>query len=166
MKVNVKKVSESAILPTKAHSTDAGYDLYADSITYDEFGNVVYGTGVAMEIPEGYVGLIFPRSSLSEKDLVLSNAVGVVDSGYRGEVKAKFKPTHIAANPLKTWWQVFIRRMNSVNLPVYSIHRNEYLLGERIAQMIIIPYPEVELELVDSLSVGERGDNGFGSTGK
>ena len=83
MKVKVKKISEGAVLPTKAHATDAGYDLYADSKSVDEYGNAVYGTGIAVEIPKGYVGLVFPRSSIFKYALALSNAVGVIDSGYR-----------------------------------------------------------------------------------
>ena len=80
MEVKIKKVTKSALLPTKAHATDAGYDLYADSIMYDGDGNTVYGTGIAVEIPEGYVGLVFPRSSIAKKSQLLSNSVGVIDS--------------------------------------------------------------------------------------
>lgn len=140
MKVKIKKVRESAILPTKAHATDAGYDLYADTVTVDEYGNAVYGTGVAMEIPQDHVGLIFPRSSIYKYALALSNAVGVVDSGFRGEIMAKFRRTQFC--------------------------QNEYKLGERIAQIIIIPYPEVEFEEVTELSDSDRGVGGYGSTGK
>ena len=166
MRVKVRKVRPSAFLPTKAHQTDAGYDLYADSIGYDEFGNTVYGTGISMEIPEGYVGLVFPRSSIAKKDLLLSNAVGVIDSGYRGEIMAKFKPTFNTMNPLKLWWQVCVRRLSAVDLDVYSIHRAEYKLGERIAQIIIVPYPEIEFELSDELSESDRGEGGYGSSGE
>lgn len=166
VKVKIKKVSASAILPTKAHATDAGYDLYADSTWEDEYGNAVYGTGIAVEIPEGYVGLVFPRSSIAKQDLLLSNAVGVIDSGYRGEIMAKFKPTHITANPVKLWWQVNVRKKTTVDLPVLSIHRREYKLGDRIAQLIIVPYPEIEFEEVDELSDSDRGTGGYGSTGK
>lgn len=139
MKVKVKKISESALLPTKAHATDAGYDLYASSKEVDEFGNAVYGTGIAVEIPKGYVGLVFPRSSIYKYALALSNAVGVIDSGYRGEIMAKFRRTQYC--------------------------ENEYQLGERIAQLIIIPYPEVEFELATELSDSDRGVGGYGSSG-
>lgn len=138
MQVKIMKVRESALLPTKAHSTDAGYDLYADTYTIDEYGNAVYGTGVAMEIPQGYVGLIFPRSSIYKYDLMLSNAVGVIDSGYRGEIMAKFR-----------------------KLPVAE----RYRLRDRIAQIIIMPYPEVTFEEVDTLSESDRGVGGYGSSG-
>lgn len=166
MKVKIKKVTTSAVLPTKAHATDAGYDLYADSMDYDASGNTVYGTGIAVEIPQGYVGLVFPRSSIAKKDLLLSNAVGVVDSGYRGEIMAKFKPTHITANPLKLWWQSFVRKCKTLDLNTIAIHRDEYKIGERIAQLIIMPYPEIEFEEVDELSDSDRGKGGYGSSGK
>lgn len=138
MKVKIMKVRESALLPTKAHSTDAGYDLYADTYAVDEYGNAVYGTGVAMEIPKGYVGLIFPRSSIYKYDLVLSNSVGVVDSGYRGEIMAKFRKSLLSIR---------------------------YNLGERIAQLIIMPYPEIEFVEVEELSDSDRGCGGYGSSG-
>ena len=140
MKVKIKRVRESAQLPTKAHATDAGFDLYADSMGYDDCNNVVYGTGIAVEVPQGYVGLVFPRSSIARTGLILSNAVGVIDSGYRGEVMAKFRRANIPSD--------------------------EYKLGERIAQLIIIPYPEVEFELVEELSDSDRGVGGYGSSGK
>ena len=140
IKVKVKKVIAGALLPTRAHDTDAGFDLYASSISYDDCNNVVYGTGIAVEIPQGYVGLVFPRSSIARTGLILSNAVGVIDSGYRGEVMAKFRRANIPSD--------------------------EYKLGERIAQLIIIPYPEVEFELVNELSDSERGVGCYGSSGK
>ena len=93
MEVKIKKLCETAVIPSYAKPGDAGMDLVATSRVFDKYGNVEYGTGLAMEIPEGYVGLIFARSSISKQDLSLANAVGVIDSGYRGEIKFKFKPT-------------------------------------------------------------------------
>ena len=93
MKVKIKKLCESAVIPTYAKPGDAGMDLVATSRIFDKYGNVEYGTGIAMEIPEGYVGLLFPRSSICKQDLALANAVGVVDSCFRGEIKFKFKHT-------------------------------------------------------------------------
>ena len=72
MKIKIKKINPFAIAPTKAHATDAGFDLYATSKTYDNDNNVVYGCGLAFEIPEGYMGLVFPRSSNAKKSLLLS----------------------------------------------------------------------------------------------
>jgi dUTP pyrophosphatase len=140
MQVKIKRLNDKAILPTKAHATDAGYDLYAASSSVDKDYNIVYGTGVAVEIPTGYVGLVFPRSSIASKDIMLSNSVGVIDSGYRGEVMTKFKRV--------------------------TGEFDSYQVGDRIAQLIIIPYPEVTFVEVDELSDSDRGVGGYGSTGK
>lgn len=150
MKVRIKRLHPKAVIPKYAHSTDAGLDLVATSRTYDSDGNIVYGTGLAFEIPEGYVGLVFPRSSVSKKDIALTNSVGVIDSGYRGEVMAKFKPTLV---------------FEQERVP-YSIDPRVYDVGERIAQMIIVPYPRIEFEEADSLTQSDRGEGGYGSTGK
>lgn len=140
LNVKIKKLTERAKLPTKAHPTDAGYDLYADSQSIDKNYNIVYGTGIAVEIPTGYVGLVFPRSSIASTDIMLSNSVGVIDSGYRGEVMAKFKRV--------------------------TGEFNTYKVGDRIAQLIIIPYPEVVFEEVEELSSSDRGEGGYGSSGR
>ncbi len=153
MKVKIKKLSNLAVIPEYAHHTDAGMDLTAVNKWNDEFGNVCYGTGLAFEIPEGYVGLIYPRSSNCSHSLLLSNSVAVIDSGYRGEVIMKFRKDY----------QVYPRR-DFVGLVHDSYF--EYEVGERIAQMIIIPYPKIEFVEVEELSYGERGVNGYGSTGK
>lgn len=146
MKVNVKKLDSNAVLPTYSKHGDAGMDLTATSKSYDEHGNVVYGTGLAFEIPNGYVGLLFPRSSNTKKDLILGNSVGVLDSGYRGEVVLKFKST-----------------VNNDHDYVYGL--GEYEAGDRIGQIIIMPVPQVEFIEVDELSSSDRGVGGFGSTG-
>ena len=156
LKVKIKKLHPDAVIPRYANPGDAGLDLTAVSRTFDADGNVVYGTGLAFEIPEGYVGLVFPRSSLSKNDIALSNAVGVVDSGYRGEVTAKFKPT----NYFNCYCYEDCGRV--VECPRYG---SIYHIGERIAQMIILPYPQIEFEEVDELSQTERADGGYGSTG-
>ncbi len=150
MKVRIKKIYDDSILPTKAHTTDAGYDLYAHSKSYDYYGNVVYGSGVAMEIPQGYVGLVFPRSSNAKKDLILSNSVGVIDSGFRGEISFKFKPSNVIEKP---------------DLAYTPESISKYEVGNRIGQIIIIPYPEIEFEETDELSNSDRGTCGYGSSG-
>lgn len=142
MQVRIKKLSDFASMPKKAHESDAGFDLVATTKTFDENGNVVYGTGLAFEIPNGYVGLLFPRSSNAKKDLLLSNSVGVIDSGYRGEVLFKFKTTQLQGKIYKT-----------------------YEIGERIGQLIILPYPNIEFVKVKELSDTERGCGGYGSSG-
>ena len=142
MQVKIKKLHPDAVIPRYSKAGDAAMDLTAISVDKDEYGNAVYGTGLAIEIPDGYVGLIFPRSSNSKTDLYLTNHVGVIDSGYRGEIMFKFR-----ANP---------------SLINARIHRP----GDRVGQLIIIPYPQVTLVESAELSDTERGEGGFGSTGK
>lgn len=156
MKVKIKKLHPDAIIPKYAKDGDAGLDLTAISMEYypsadqmdfsstkDEYGYVYFefGTGLAIEIPEGYVGLIFPRSSISKTAMILANSVGVVDSGYRGEIKMRFKSNNLYTG-------------------------KSYKIGEKVAQLIIIPYPQIELKEVTELSDSERGADGYGSTGK
>lgn len=143
MEVKIKKLHKDSVIPLYAKSGDAGMDLVATTVFYDEQDNIVYGTGLAFEIPEGYVGLVFPRSSNSKTNLTLTNSVGVIDSGYRGEVSFKYKE-HKAGGKL---------------LPTYEI-------GDRVGQIIILPYPQIEFKEVSELSETERGEGGFGSTGK
>ena len=153
MEIKIKKLYKDSILPTKAHTTDAGYDLYAHSKSYDDDGNIVYGSGVAMEIPKGYVGLVFPRSSNAKKDLLLSNSVGVIDSGYRGEILFKFKFAPISNTQTQEQYLSF----------AYS---KRYEIGDRIGQIIIMPYPDVEFLEVEELDDSDRGTGGYGSSGK
>ena len=143
MQVKIKKLSSDAVIPTYAKDGDAGMDLVATSIISETDTQITFGIGLALEIPKGFVGLIFPRSSVRKTRLMLSNCVGVVDSGYRGELQATF---------------------NKVNQN--SIADNDYKVGDRIAQIMIIPHPPIEFEEADELSDTERGDGGFGSTGK
>ena len=152
MKVNVKKLDSNAVLPTYAKHGDAGMDLTATSKTYDEHGNVCYGTSLAFEIPRGYVGLLFPRSSNTKKDLILGNSVGVLDSGYRGEVMFKFKPLAYKGETDNGKYELSID------------HVVDYSVGDRIGQIIIMPYLQIEFNLVDELSSSDRGVGGFGST--
>lgn len=144
LKVKIKKICETAVIPQYAKEGDAGMDLTAVSKSSDDHGNISYGTGLAFEIPEGHVGLLFPRSSICQYDLALTNCVGVIDSGYRGEVSFKFKHTQLTEFKKLT----------------------EYEIGERIGQIIIMPFPTVEIIEVDKLSETSRGEGGYGSTGK
>lgn len=159
MKVTFKKLNDKAVMPKKAHPSDAGFDLVATSKRIDENGNIVYGTGLAFEIPEGYVGLIFPRSSISKTNIVLTNSVGVCDCHYRGEVMAKFKPI-TTANEFHNQRGEVEHYIDMDGSP------KDYEVGERIAQLIIIPIPEIEFEEVEELSETDRGTGGYGSTGK
>ena len=147
MDVKIKKLHEDAVIPTYAHDTDAGLDLVATSYEYKEDIDChVYGTGLAVEIPEGYVGLIYPRSSNRKTDAYMCNHVGVIDSGYRGEVMISFK----------------LRDRNIESIPQIF---KPYEVGNKIAQLIIIPYPKVHFVEVNELSDSDRGDNGHGSSG-
>lgn len=140
MKIRFKKLSASAVVPTKAHASDAGFDLTCTRYEVTNGELFTYHTDIAVEIPEGYVGLLFPRSSIYKQDLFLTNSVGVVDSGYRGELMFKFKPI------------------------CYDV-KQHYQVGDRIGQLIIIPYPDVEFVEADELSDSERGAGGYGSSG-
>jgi len=155
MEVKIKKLNESAVIPTYAKHGDAGMDLTAISKEYDGNGNVIYGTGLAFEIPENYVGLLFPRSSNTKKDLILGNSVGVIDSGYRGEVILIFKK-NMNVNKFE----------NAIKSREKFISLDEYKVGERVGQIIIMPYPKVTFVEVDELGTSERGYGGFGSSGK
>ena len=140
---NETTMTSQGVLPTRAHNTDAGLDLTATRLTQevDASGKLilVYHTDIAVEIPEGYVGLLFMKSSVYNRSLTLTNAVGVIDSGYRGEIISKFKITTDA--------------IPSVYQP-----------GEKFAQLVIVPVVLDETEFVDELSDTERGEGGFGST--
>ena len=144
MEVKIKKLKPNAIIPTYTKDGDAGMDLVATEILKDTPEQITYGMGVAIEIPEGFVGLVFPRSSIRKTNLQLSNSVGVIDSGYRGEIQATFKKIQGISN-------------NALD---------NYKVGDRICQIMIIPHPVINFEEVEELSNTERGEGGFGSTGK
>ena len=139
--VKIKKLREDAIIPSYSKAGDAGMDLTITSEIENTSFSVTYGFGIALEIPRGYVGLVFPRSSIRNQELILSNSVGVIDSGYRGELQATFKKTN-------------------------GLDSIKYKIGERGAQIIILPYPTIYMTEVPELSDTDRGTGGFGSTGK
>lgn len=140
LQVKFKKLHPSSITPSYAKEGDAGMDLTATEIISNEVFQVVYGTGISVEIPEGYVGLVFPRSSIRKYDLSLTNCVGVIDSGYRGEIQATF------------------RKERGVGSKIYEV-------GDRICQIMIVPYPTIHFVEANELSDSERGTGGHGSTG-
>ena len=144
MKVKIKKLSENAVIPTYAKEGDAGMDVVATRIINETLDSITYGTDIALEIPEGFVGLAFPRSSIRKTHLHLSNSVGVIDSGYRGEIQATFKKIQGISN-------------NALD---------NYKVGDRIFQLMVIPHPTIQFIEVNELSSTERGEGGFGSTGK
>jgi dUTP pyrophosphatase len=136
MEIKIKRLHPEAKIPKYSKEGDAGMDVYAVSKQEND-KYIQYGTGLAFEIPKGYVCLVFPRSSLSNKDLILANHVGVLDSGYRGELFFRFK----------------------------KVGEEVYEIGDRIGQIIIIPYPEINFSEAEELSESERGSDGWGSTG-
>ena len=152
MQVKIKKLHPDAVIPKYETAGSAGMDLTAVSKKIDQDGNICYDTGLAFEIPAGFVGYIYPRSSLSKKDLMLANHVGVIDSDYRGSVSFKFKPTNA--------FSFYTERV------IQTETAYEYEIGDRIGQIIIMPYPKIEFVEVDELEETERGNGGFGSSGK
>jgi len=155
MVINIKKLKPNATIPTKGTKYSAGLDLYAciDKPTKIRVGETVkFSTGIGMEIPQGYVGLIFARSGLGIKNgLAPANKVGVIDSDFRGELI------------------VALHNDVTMNLTVFEPNiSNEYTVvpNERIAQIVIMPCVDAELNEVDELNDTERGDGGFGSSGK
>lgn len=138
--VKFKRTHPDAIVPCYATKGDAGLDLTAVSVEYDVANQVyVYNTGISIEIPEGYYGQLVPRSSIKKTGMRLVNSPGTIDSSYRGNVLAVFSLTN---------------KMDRV-----------YKVGEKIAQLIILPYPNISLQEVQELSETKRGKGGFGSTG-
>lgn len=143
LQVKLKKVHENAVIPTYAKDGDMGMDLTAVSYEYDEKLDChIYHTGIAVEIPKGYGMLLFPRSSNRKTDAYMTNHVGIVDSGYRGEILLCFKN----------------REKGDLTMP--------YNVGDRVAQCVILNYRPVSFIEVEELSASERGEGGHGSTGK
>ncbi len=144
MRVRIKLLTDGAVVPTYGTEFSAGADLYAlggEDITVEPHSTVMVHTGIAAEIPTGYVGLVYARSGLATKrSLAPANKVGVIDSDYRGEIM--------------------------VALHNHSDAPQSIAGGERIAQLVIAPYVKAEFETADSLGDTERGVGGFGSTGK
>ena len=143
MKINIKKIRKTAKTPTRGSEYAAGYDLYSaeDKIIIFPHSTTKIGTGIAAEIPEGYFGAIFARSGLASKQgLRPANCVGVVDADYRGEI--------------------IVALHNDTDI------KQEIAAGERIAQLVIMPFLPVEFTEVENLSETVRGEGGFGSTGK
>jgi len=138
-----KKLHDTAVIPKRANPGDAGLDLTAAYVYLDQATKVYHcGTHLAVEIPDGYVGLIFPRSSVYKKDIILSNCVGVIDSGYRGEIAFKYKPINTEANLV-----------------------DGYNTGDRVGQLVIMPCLQWDAKEVDELTDTKRGEGGFGSSG-
>lgn len=141
MNVNIQLLNTNSKPPTRADPGAAGLDLYVSSTKSLGNGLIEYDTGVAIEIPPGHVGLLFPRSSIRSMGQIFSNSVGVIDSSFRGSIK------------------VTTKRIDDTNYEFY-------VPGDRCGQLIIIPYPEVTLVPVQKLSETKRGAGAFGSSGR
>jgi len=142
-KLKFKKLSSLAVSRSKAKKGDAWFDITAISTNETE-NYIEYGTGIAIEIPEHYLGILVPRSSVTNKNLLLKNSIGIIDSGYRGELKFRYL-------------RLKDKTENMIN--------NIYNIGERCGQLIILELPYFEMEEVNELSDSERGHGGYGSTG-
>ncbi len=138
LKVKIKKLHPDAIIPQYAKPGDAGLDLTAVGVVADG-GTLTYKTGLAIELPPWHVALLFPRSSVYKTGQTLTNCVGVIDSGYRGEIMLKY---------------------------TLSPYAKEYEIGDRVGQLVIMPYPRIDFVEADKLTPTERGFGGYGSTGK
>lgn len=142
--IKFKKLVPNAQKPTKEYAPDAGFDFYCSAVVkHPKY--IEYHTGIALEIPEGKVGFLFPRSSITKKDLMLKNSVGVIDATYRGEIVFRFNDT---------------KQYSAIQA------KEVYEIGERIGQIVFVDIPQIELLEVEELSMTVRGENGFGSTGK
>ena len=142
MKVRIKKLNEKAVIPAYGTAYSAGADLYTtdDTVTIAPHATVMLHTGISVEIPEGYCGLIFARSSMGAKrGLAPANKVGVIDADYRGEIM--------------------------VALHNHSAQPQKIQSGERIAQLVVTPFLKVEYVECETLTETARGVGGFGSTG-
>ena len=167
--IKIKKLVPEAVIPEYAHDGDAGMDVTAVSVNVtDDY--IEYGTGLAFELPKGYVMLIFPRSSNSKKDLLLANSVGVLDSTYRGELRLRFKRAYRIENEPCVDTDYKATTTSIVNFHCADEYQWDackwYEMGERVGQIMILPYPTVNFILSEELSDTDRGDGGFGSTGK
>ena len=161
LSIRFKKLHPDAVTPTYAKDGDAGLDLTATSMVMTPT-TIEYYTGIAVEIPAGYVGLLFPRSSITKAaaGVSLKNSVGVIDSGYRGEIMLVFElpsEPHILDYESSPW-----RYITKSDPPKELKIPN---VGERVGQLLILPYPQIQLEEVEELSSTDRGEGGFGSTG-
>jgi dUTP pyrophosphatase len=141
LQINIRPLHKDFTLPAYAKPYDAGMDLTATTVINDTENNIIrYKVGFAVDIPKGFVGYIFPRSSISKYDLAMCNSVGVIDSGYLDEVEVRMRPT--------------------------KKDGKYYGFGDRVAQLIVMPVPEVQFNVVDNFNMSYDRGGGFGHTGK
>lgn len=193
LEIKIKKLEKNAIIPTYAHDGDVGMDLTAISVEYDRENDMyIYHTGLAFETDKHYGIFLFPRSSNRKTDAYLCNHVGIADSAiYRGEIMLCFKNrtslevraeieksrcfiSRLSYEPFTTSngdsvvfnWPNIARDAENAGNWIYDnpMQYAPYQIGERVAQMVVLPYPNVKITEVAELSETERGSNGFGST--
>lgn len=165
MQIKFKKLNKKAVIPTKAHPTDVGYDLVAVTKIYtDKY--VEYGLGLAMAIPEGHAGLIFANSRVSKYDLDLSNAVAVLDPPFRGEVRLRYKHTTVPQTAVSVQTNTCLGFVTDVEVEpvIVPFTPKEFNVGDVVGQLVVIPVPELEFIETDTLDETDRGEGGFGST--
>ena len=150
MEVKIKKLSDKAITPTYAKDGDAGLDLTATKVYFDEWGNFVAETDICVEFPKGYAGKLHSRSSISKYDLILVNGTGLIDQGYRGQLIFKFKPL-----------QYFGTNGQIIH---YDFEPCLYQVGDKVGQLVLEKVETANIIMVDELSHTDRGTGGFGST--
>lgn len=192
LKVKIKKLVPEAVIPAYAKDGDMGMDVTATSVEYDKkLDCFVYHTGLAFELPRGYGMLIFPRSSNRKTNSYMANHVGILDSGYRGELLLCFKykdsvrsifsslrsdkfiekiANKVDIKDAKALATALIKALNDiigddVALTKFMMNYAPYKVGDRIGQIVIVPYPTIEFEETDTLSESERGTGGHGHTG-
>lgn len=156
--VKVKRMNPDAPMPVYAHDGDAGFDLCVTrDATLKPGETKILGTGIATSIPKGCVGMVFPRSGLGSRGLTLSNCCGIIDSGYRGEICAPLHNNHPRMGIIRR----IVARLRGENDGTMSVKA-----GERVCQMLVMPYGQATLVEADELDDTERGEGGFGSTGR
>lgn len=165
IRIGFKRLSDDAILPTKAHPTDSGYDLYANEDVIIEPGETaVVKTGIAVELPAGYEAQIRPRSGVTAKTKLRAQ-LGTIDNSYQGELGVIVDNIRPTIN--KVWADVLIIGDHYISADdLYEVGTYKIRKGDRIAQLVIQRLPETEVVEIDEFSEGsERGEGGFGSTG-
>lgn len=169
MEIKFKRLVAEAKAPLKVIDIDAGFDIFAVSIDEtDDF--IQYHTGIAFEIPKGYVGLVFPRSSVTKYDLMLKNCVGVIDASYRGEILCRFaRIPSTEFRDLVLWNDEEMKKINGNSkgrIEIVWDTKKKYEIGDRIAQIVFLELPKITLIESNELTDTQRGVGGFGHTGK
>jgi dUTP pyrophosphatase len=194
LNIKIQKLDKKAVIPSYAHKGDVGMDLTAISVEYDREKDIyIYHTGLAVESDEHYGIFLFPRSSNRKTDAYLCNHVGIVDSAiYRGEImlcfknrtslevreeieKSRYLISRLSYEPftvsngdgIRFQWQDVARDAENAGNWIYDNPMDfaPYQVGDRVAQMVVLPYPQVNIIETENLSITERGSKGFGSTG-